>query len=65
MVQFWNHLLIEFTSHYLSGQNLLPTELQYCDGFAQLASHLLLEVNYESGIFYNIDNNECGYKFSK
>lgn len=37
--------------NYLSGQSLLPTELQYSDGFAQLASHLLLEVNYESGIF--------------
>ena len=31
------------------GQNLLPTELQYSDGFAQLATHLLLEVNYNTG----------------
>lgn len=31
------------------GQNLLPTELQYSDGFAQLATHLLLEVNSDRG----------------
>lgn len=31
------------------GQNLLPTELQYSDGFAQLAAHLLLEVNSDTG----------------
>jgi len=31
------------------GQNLSPTELQYSDGFAQLATHLLLEVNCDTG----------------
>ncbi|KAL9982182.1 hypothetical protein ACROYT_G010993 [Oculina patagonica] len=31
------------------GQNLLPTELQYSDDFAQLATHLLLEVNRDTG----------------
>ncbi|XP_068748503.1 N-alpha-acetyltransferase 25, NatB auxiliary subunit-like isoform X1 [Montipora capricornis] len=31
------------------GQNLLPTELQYSDGYAQLAAHLLLDVNSEKG----------------
>lgn len=34
------------------GQNLLPTELQYSDGFAQLATHLLLEVNNDTGNVY-------------
>ena len=28
----------------------MPTELQYSDGFAQLAVHLMLDVNDEKGI---------------
>ncbi|KAM7443003.1 N-alpha-acetyltransferase 25 [Porites harrisoni] len=31
------------------GKDLLPTELQYSDGFAQLAVHLMLDVNDEKG----------------
>ena len=34
----------------IAGKDLLPTELQYSDGFAQLAVHLILDVNDEKGI---------------
>lgn len=34
---------------FIPGQNLSPTELQYSDGFTQLATHLLLEVNCDTG----------------
>ena len=33
----------------LPGQKLLPTELQHSDGYAQLAVHLLLDINREKG----------------
>lgn len=40
--------------HYIialfAGKDLLPTELQYSDGFAQLAVHLMLDVNDQKGI---------------
>ena len=35
---------------FIAGKDLLPTELQYSDGFAQLAVHLMLDVNDEKGI---------------
>ena len=34
----------------MAGKHLLATELQYSDGFAQLAVHLMLDVNDEKGI---------------
>ena len=34
----------------MAGKDLLATELQYSDGFAQLAVHLMLDVNDEKGI---------------
>ncbi|KAK2548545.1 N-alpha-acetyltransferase 25 [Acropora cervicornis] len=43
----------EYMKHHrdglVYGQKLLPTELQHSDGYAQLAVHLLLDVNREKG----------------
>ena len=38
--------------YFIAGQNLLPTERQYSDGFAQLAAHLMLDVNSDKGITF-------------
>ena len=45
----WEVLDSLFFPHPFPGQNLLPTELQHSDGYAQLAVHLLLDVNSEKG----------------